>query len=121
MAFSKCLYAVFAVQGSLALTLPHTTPNCSHFAHYGAAGTYDQKSSVLNTTYYAAGALNNSGVVNSISFCEIYGSIAYGSGSDTLVFALWLPDVLQYESRFMAVGNGGGTNRGRDDSKHLSS
>jgi hypothetical protein len=56
-------------------------------------------------THYATGALNVSGTLNKISFCEVYASISYGT-NDSLIFALWLPDT-QYSSRFMALGNGG--------------
>jgi hypothetical protein len=62
--------------------------------------------SVLNTTYYPTNSLNISNTFNDIPFCEVYSSISYGS-NNSLVFALWLPDVSVYEHRFMAVGNGG--------------
>ncbi|KAK3673322.1 hypothetical protein LTR78_006868 [Recurvomyces mirabilis] len=58
-------------------------------------------------TYYQIHGLNDSGVLNNVSFCQVYPKVSYGTGNDSLIFALWLPDVLQYERRFMAVGNGG--------------
>ncbi|KAK5132715.1 hypothetical protein LTR08_008681 [Meristemomyces frigidus] len=88
-----------------AFVLPHTTPNCTSFATSVALGSFN--ATFLNATYYSADALNVSAVFNSVSFCEVYASISYGTGNDSLVFALWLPETLQYEGRFMAVGNGG--------------
>ncbi|KAK5107508.1 hypothetical protein LTR62_001080 [Meristemomyces frigidus] len=88
-----------------ALVLPQQAANCSTFTKSIALSNYN--TTVLNSTYYPAGGLNNSGTVNSVAFCEVYSSVSYGTGNDSLIFAIWLPDVLQYESRFMAVGNGG--------------
>src|SRR4051812_28984382 len=76
---------------------------CSSFAKSASLSAYS--TSFLNATYYAKGALNDAGVLNKVSFCEVYAAVSYGS-NDTLIFALWLPDK-QYSSRFMAVGNGG--------------
>jgi hypothetical protein len=62
--------------------------------------------SILNATYYAANSLNISNIFNDIPFCQVYGSISYGS-NDSLTFTTWLPDASDYNHRFMAVGNGG--------------
>lgn len=96
-----CLAAAFGD----ALVLPQTTLNCSSFVKALDLRSYN--ASLLNTTYYPIGGLSNSGVLNNVSFCEVYASISYGTGNDSLVFAIWLPEVAQYEGRFMAVGNGG--------------
>lgn len=77
--------------------------NCSSLTHSTSLSA--DHSSVLNATYYATGALNVSGILNKISFCEVYASVSYGT-NDSLDFALWLPDK-DYSSRFMAIGNGG--------------
>jgi feruloyl esterase len=87
----------------LAITASYLFPNCSSPAKLTSLYAYN--ASLLNATYYAKGALNVSGTLNKVSFCEIYASISYGT-NDSLTFALWLPDT-QYSSRFMAVGNGG--------------
>ncbi|KAK0257552.1 hypothetical protein LTS09_007599 [Friedmanniomyces endolithicus] len=88
-----------------ALVLPQKVPDCATFGARVALGAYDAK--LLNTTYYPIGSLNNSDVLNTVAFCELYASASYGTGNDSLIFALWLPDVLDYDNRFMAVGNGG--------------
>lgn len=87
------------------LAFPHQQQHrCSSFAYEstlkGSNATY------LNATYYPQHSLNVSNTFNDIAFCEIYGSVAYGS-NDSLNFALWLPDNSKYHSRFLAVGNGG--------------
>ena len=88
-----------------ALVLPQSTLNCTLFAKEVSLSS--SNASVLNATYYPRNALNVSGVLNTLSFCEVYGAVSYGAGNDTLIFAVWLPDILQYEGRFIAVGNGG--------------
>lgn len=89
-----------------ALTLPNQTPNCTAFARELALDAYD--TTLLNTTYYPANALNVSNTYNNVSFCEVYTSTSYGANkNNSLIAATWLPNRLQYNSRFMAVGNGG--------------
>jgi hypothetical protein len=77
--------------------------NCSSFGLSVDLSSYN--ATILNSTHYATGELNESGTVNAVPFCEVYTSVGYGT-NDTIIFALWLPDE-QYSSRFMAVGNGG--------------
>ena len=68
----------------------------------------DHNATLLNATFYPTASLNVSGTLNNVSFCEVYSSISYGSnGNDSLAFAVWLPQTLQYNNRFLAVGNGG--------------
>jgi len=50
--------------------------------------------------------LNKSSTLNTVSFCEVNATVSYGSGNNSLLFTLWLPNVLEYNNRFMAVGNG---------------
>lgn len=88
-----------------ALVLPHETPDCNGFAKSLDLTSYN--ATLLNATHYPARSLNVSNTYNNVSFCEIYTSISYGSGNDTLIAATWLPNRLQYNDRFMAVGNGG--------------
>jgi feruloyl esterase len=88
-----------------ALVLPHETPNCTAFAKSLDLSSYN--ATLLNATYYPVHSLNVSNTFNNVSFCEIYTSVSYGSGNNTLIAATWLPDRLQYNDRFMAVGNGG--------------
>ncbi|KAF2120050.1 Tannase/feruloyl esterase [Lophiotrema nucula] len=76
---------------------------CTSFAPSAVLASYD--ASFLNTTHFPIGALNVSGILNHVSFCEIYANISYETNS-SLIFAIWLPDT-QYALRFMAVGNGG--------------
>jgi feruloyl esterase len=100
----------FTVLGALlplasALVLPHETPECTTFTESLDLNSYN--ATLLNATYYPVNSLNVSNTYNTISFCEIYTSIAYGTGNNTLIAATWLPDRLQYNDRFMAVGNGG--------------
>ncbi|KAK0975347.1 hypothetical protein LTS01_013893 [Friedmanniomyces endolithicus] len=95
----------FGALAAQALVLPQKVPDCATFGAGVALGAYD--ATLLNTTYYPIGSLNNSDVLNTVAFCEVYASISYGTGNDSLIFALWLPDVLHYDNRFMAVGNGG--------------
>ncbi|CAI6084262.1 unnamed protein product [Clonostachys chloroleuca] len=77
--------------------------NCSSFGQSVELSSYN--ATILNSTHYAVGELNEAGTVNAVPFCEVYASVGYGT-NDTIIFALWLPDE-QYSSRFMAVGNGG--------------
>lgn len=88
-----------------AIVLPYETPECSTFAKSLDLNSYN--ATLLNATYYPTHSLNVSNAFNNISFCEIYTSVSYGSGNNTLIAATWLPDRLQYNDRFMAVGNGG--------------
>jgi feruloyl esterase len=97
------LFFVAIAVCTLVTSATRTFRNCSSLAQSTSLGAYN--ASLLNTTYYATGALNVSGSLNSISFCEIYASVSYGT-NDSLIFALWLPDT-HYSSRFMAIGNGG--------------
>ena len=82
-----------------------TTPDCSSFAK--SLALVDYNATFLNATDYPVDTLNVTNTYNNIPFCGIYASISYGTGNDSLIFALWLPDPSQYEHRFMAVGNGG--------------
>jgi feruloyl esterase len=88
-----------------ALLLPHETPDCTTFAK--SLDLAGHNATLLNATYYPANSLNVSNTFNIVSFCEIYTSVSYGTGNNTLIAATWLPDRLQYNDRFMAVGNGG--------------
>ena len=88
-----------------AIVLPYETPNCTTFAKSLDLNSYN--ATLLNATYYPIHSLNVSIIFNNASFCEIYTSVSYGSGNNTLIAATWLPDRLQYNDRFMAVGNGG--------------
>ncbi|KAK5674528.1 hypothetical protein LTS10_012724 [Elasticomyces elasticus] len=99
-----CTLFTLGVALARALVLPQTTADCASFESDVDLGDYNAK--VLNTTYYPSGALNNSKIVNQVAFCELYASIPYGN-NDTLTFVLWLPNVFDYDNRFMAVGNGG--------------
>lgn len=85
-------------------SIPSYQPHCSSLVH--STDLSQHNATLLNSTYYAGNKLNVSGTFNQISFCEVYGSISYGR-NNSLIFALWLPDSLDYEHRFMAVGNGG--------------
>ena len=88
-----------------ALVLPYETPECSTFAK--SLDLHSHNATLLNATYYPFHSLNVSNTFNKVSFCEVYTSVSYGSGNNTLIAATWLPDRLQYNDRFMAVGNGG--------------
>lgn len=87
------------------LALPSNTPACATFAE--SLDLSQHNASLLNATYYPSNSLNVSNSFNNIAFCEIYTSISYGSGNNTLISATWLPDEQQYNDRFIAVGNGG--------------
>ncbi|KAK4545620.1 hypothetical protein LTR36_002573 [Oleoguttula mirabilis] len=103
MNFANTLCLLFSTAS--ALVLPQTTPNCTSFVTSVSLASLN--ATFLNATYYPTGSLNVSAILNTVPFCEVYASVSYGTGNDTLAFALWLPDTLQYEDRFMAVGNGG--------------
>lgn len=90
---------------AVAIVIPHEAPDCNVFAKSLDLATYN--ATLLNATYYPARTLNVSNTYNNVSFCEIYTSVSYGSGNNTLIAATWLPDRLQYNDRFIAVGNGG--------------
>lgn len=62
--------------------------------------------SISNVAYQPANARNVSGAFNQKGFCEVNATIQYGT-ADSLDFTLWLPDWVNYEGRFLAVGNGG--------------
>lgn len=53
--------------------------------------------------YHSAHSVNISNVSNEFGFCEVNASVMY-SFNDSLHFSVWLPDTLQYNDRFMAVG-----------------
>lgn len=102
--FTRCQIPFVVVTACTLVTAgSYFTPNCSSLTKSTSLAAYN--SSFLNSTYYATGALNVSGTLNTVSFCEIYASVSYGT-NDSLIFALWLPDK-EYSSRFMAIGNGG--------------
>ena len=88
-----------------ALVLPHETQECTTFAKSLDLGSYN--ATLLNATYHPVHSLNVSNTFNNVSFCEVHTSVSYGNGNNTLIAATWLPDWLQYNDRFMAVGNGG--------------
>ena len=96
--------AVIATVIPLTVSTVLPRSNCISFA--AALSLSDYSAAFLNATYYPANSLNVSTIFNDIPFCEVYSSISYGS-NDSLIFALWLPDVSSYGRRFMAVGNGG--------------
>ncbi len=100
-----CRYLSFVAFAActLATAGSYRSPNCVSLAQSASLSAYS--ASLLNTTYYSTGELNVLGTLNTISFCEVYASVSYGT-NDSLTFALWLPDA-QYSSRFMALGNGG--------------
>ncbi|KAH7333291.1 Tannase/feruloyl esterase [Rhexocercosporidium sp. MPI-PUGE-AT-0058] len=96
---------------ALAAARSSVFPDCSGIAHASFSAAFP--ATFLNVTYYDTGTLNVSGIVNKVSFCEFLVSIRYGKNvsmgagkSDSLQFALWLPE-LKYPSRLMALGNGG--------------
>ncbi|GAB7328107.1 hypothetical protein MBLNU13_g00144t1 [Cladosporium sp. NU13] len=88
-----------------ALVLPYETSECSTLGKSLNLESYN--ATLLNATYYPVHSLNVSNTFNNVSFCEVYTSVSYGNGNNTLIAATWLPDRLQYNDRFMAVGNGG--------------
>lgn len=92
-------------QLAAALALPLEAPACQTFSKSLDLNQYN--ASFLNATYYPASFLNVSNTFNNVSFCEIYTSISYGNGNNTLISTTWLPDRHEYKDRFMAVGNGG--------------
>lgn len=87
-----------------AFVLPHSATQCT-------INSFDIPLTSFNATissvaYQPANARNVSGAFNQKEFCEVNATIGYGT-ADTLDFTLWLPDWVNYEGRFMAVGNGG--------------
>ncbi|KAK2007652.1 tannase and feruloyl esterase [Colletotrichum eremochloae] len=69
------------------------------------------KSSILTlgaveTAFVPINFLNVSGTFNSVAFCRVNGSVPYPE-NNTVFFEVWLPDTDVYNSRFLAVGNGG--------------
>jgi feruloyl esterase len=88
-----------------ALVLPHEESDCTTFAKHLPVDQHN--ATFLNATYYPANSFNVSNTLNKVSFCEVYTSISYGNGNNSLVAATWLPDQLQWNDRFIAVGNGG--------------
>ncbi|EKG18267.1 hypothetical protein MPH_04462 [Macrophomina phaseolina MS6] len=58
---------------------------------------------VINATFVEAHALNISGTLNALPFCRLASRLAYGS-NDFLTFEVWLPDDVEYNGRFLAVG-----------------
>ncbi|OJD29150.1 tannase and feruloyl esterase [Diplodia corticola] len=61
---------------------------------------------VTGVTFIDAFALNVSGTFNTRPFCRLASRLAYGS-DDVLNFEVWLPDNVEYNGRYLAVGNGG--------------
>lgn len=109
MKFHGLLLAVWQVAVGFAAQATKES-DCTAFANSAQLSEFNGQ--VLNATYYPANThnitLSGSSVVNDIPFCEIFASISYGEeNNDTLTFAVWLPDDGHYDSRFMAVGNGG--------------
>lgn len=58
---------------------------------------------VTGVTFIDAFALNVSGTLNTRPFCRLASQLAYGS-DDTLNFEVWLPDDVEYNGRYLAVG-----------------
>lgn len=76
--------------------------SCSTLA--GNSGPLNVNGTVLtNSTWIPAGAKNVSGTFNAAAFCEVSGTVSYGT-NDSVVFEVWLPDENVYNGRFLAVG-----------------
>lgn len=58
---------------------------------------------ILNATSIAAGMLTIDEVSNTISFCRVFAVTPYPA-NNTLVYEVWLPDDVDYNGRFLAVG-----------------
>ncbi|KAI7186754.1 tannase and feruloyl esterase [Hortaea werneckii] len=87
-----------------AFVLPHSPTECSPASFDIPLTSFN--ASISSVTYQPPNGRNVSGAFNQKGFCEVNATIEYGT-ADTLGFTLWLPDWVNYEGRFMAVGNGG--------------
>ncbi|KAI7443981.1 hypothetical protein KC364_g13396 [Hortaea werneckii] len=87
-----------------AFVLPHPATECSPTSFDIPLTTFN--ASISSVAYQPPNGRNVSGAFNQKGFCEVNATIEYGT-ADTLGFTLWLPDWVDYEGRFMAVGNGG--------------
>ncbi|KAI7211437.1 tannase and feruloyl esterase [Hortaea werneckii] len=87
-----------------AFVLPHSATQCSISSFDIPLTSFN--ATISSVAYQPANACNVSGAFNQKGFCEVNATIEYGT-ADTLDFTLWLPDWVNYEGRFMAVGNGG--------------
>ena len=86
-----------------AWVLPAPTKDCSKFAGTAALLFPNGNTTLVNSTLVPEGGVEVLNVTNALAFCRVFGQVSYG-GNDTLNFQLWMPDVLAYEGRFMAVG-----------------
>ncbi|KAI6823148.1 tannase and feruloyl esterase [Hortaea werneckii] len=87
-----------------AFVLPHSATQCTTSSFDIPLTSFN--ATISSVAYQPANARNVSGAFNQKGFCEVNATIGYGT-ADTLDFTLWLPDWVNYEGRFMAVGNGG--------------
>lgn len=98
-----CLLASLPQAQSIQQLLPDPRDRC---AEIKARHPQDNDLIVTNATFVEAHALNLSGTFNALPFCRLASRLAYGS-NDSLNFEVWLPDDVEYNGRFLAVGNGG--------------
>ncbi|RMX89513.1 hypothetical protein D0869_00812, partial [Hortaea werneckii] len=98
-------YLILSLAGcATAFVLPHSATQCTISSFDIPLTSFN--ATISSVAYQPANARNVSGAFNQKEFCEVNTTIGYGT-ADTLDFTLWLPDWVNYEGRFMAVGNGG--------------
>lgn len=95
-----CLLASLPQAQSIQQLLPDPRDRC---AEIKARHPQDNDLIVTNATFVEAHALNLSGTFNALPFCRLASRLAYGS-NDSLNFEVWLPDDVEYNGRFLAVG-----------------
>ena len=57
----------------------------------------------VKASFVEAHRVNESGVLNSVPFCRLSGSIPY-TGNNSVLFEVWLPERESYNGRYLSVG-----------------
>ncbi|KAM6481616.1 tannase and feruloyl esterase [Trichoderma sp. SZMC 28011] len=99
----------------LPMALGSSQPSFEQFCTSGLEGyakaTNHGKFAITNVTYIPTGAISLSNLsptnlTNTAAFCRVFASVPYPKDNQ-VSFELWLPDKVNYNDRFLSVGNGG--------------
>lgn len=74
---------------------------CDHLPGFVHSNIHNTNS--VKTSFVEAHRVNESGVLNSVPFCRLSGSIPY-TGNNSVLFEVWLPERESYNGRYLSVG-----------------
>ena len=96
------------ILGLACLALAGTQPSqqesaarCDHLPDLIPSNIHNVNS--VKTSFVEAHRVNESGVLNSVPFCRLSGSIPY-TGNNSVLFEVWLPERESYNGRYLSVG-----------------